>query len=53
MDDLIFPEIDDNAPPDEVRAWYCEIDRILNEMLTRSKAMEKAAKKKAAKLKQK
>jgi hypothetical protein len=46
MDDIIFPEISDNAPPDEVHAWYCEVDRILNEMLERSKAMEKATKKK-------
>lgn len=47
MDDLIFPEIADNATPEEVRAWYCEVDRILNEMLERSKAMQ------AAKLKKK
>ena len=51
MDDIIFPEIADNAPPDEVHAWYCEVDRILNEMLERSKALEKAAKRKATKKK--
>ena len=49
--EIIFPEIADNAPPDEVHAWYCEVDRILNEILERSKAMEKAAKKKATKKK--
>jgi len=49
--EIIFPEIADNAPPDEVHAWYCEVDRILNEMLERSKALEKAAKKKATKKK--
>jgi hypothetical protein len=49
--DLIFPEISDNAPPDEVHAWYCEVDRILNEMLEHSLALEKVAKKKAKKKK--
>ena len=51
MDDIIFPEIADNAPPDEVHAWYCEVDRILNEMLERLKSLEKAAKRKATKKK--
>jgi hypothetical protein len=49
--DIVFPEIADNAPPDEVHAWYCEVDRILNEMLEHSLALEKAAKKKAKKKK--
>jgi hypothetical protein len=51
MDDIIFPEIADNAPPDEVHAWYCEVVRILNEMLERLKSLEKAAKRKATKKK--
>ena len=48
MDDIVFPEIADNATADEARAWYMEIDRILNEMMSRSRAMEEAAKKKKA-----
>ena len=48
MDDIIFPEMNVNATPDEMRAWRCEIAVILNEMLDRSKAMEKEAKEKAA-----
>jgi len=51
MDDIIFPEIADNAPRDEVLAWYNEIDRILNKMLEHSLALEEAAKKKAKKKK--
>ena len=49
--DIVFPEIADNAPRDEVLAWYNEVDRILNEMLEHSLALEKAAKKKAKKKK--
>lgn len=48
MDDIVFPEIADNATADETRAWYMEIDRVLNEMMSRSRAMEEAAKKKKA-----
>ena len=51
MDDIIFPEIKDNATADDTRAWYMEIDRVLNEMMSRSRAMEEAAKEKAAKKK--
>ena len=49
--DIVFPEIADNAPRDEVLAWYNEVDRILNEMLEYSLALEKEAKKKAKKKK--
>lgn len=48
MDDIIFPEMNVNATPDEMRAWRCEMAVILSEMLDRSRAMEEAAKKKKA-----
>jgi hypothetical protein len=48
VDDIIFPEKNVNATPDEMRAWRCEMAVILSEMLERSLIMEQAAKEKAA-----